>query len=313
MGEIDGAFRAWGFQKGGTGSISEAIAGAARRLGAEIRTEATVARVIVKNGRATGVALENGDELSAKVVVSGLDPKRTFLKLVDERELPNDFLAGIRRFKARGSSGKVNLALSELPRFTCMEPENVARWGGVPIPPERYLRGAVSISPNLEYVERAYDDAKYGEFSQHPYMDIVIPSMIDPGMAPPGKHVMSIFVQYAPYQINGGWNDAKREAFGDAVVNTISEYAPNIKQAIIGRQVITPLDIEQITGLTEGNIFQGELALDQLFFLRPAPGWAEYRTPIDGFYQCGSGTHPGGGIMGASGRLAALTMLREWP
>jgi phytoene dehydrogenase-like protein len=313
MGEIDGAFRAWGFQKGGTGGISEAIASAARRLGADIRTNATVSRVNVKNGRATGVVLNNGDEVEGSIVISGLDPKRTFLKLVDSRDLPSDFVTDIQRFKARGSSGKVNLALSELPRFTCMEPSNIQRQGGVPIPAMRYLRGAVSISPSLEYVERAFDDAKYGEFSRHPYMDIVIPSMIDPGMAPPGKHVMSIFVQYAPYAITGGWDDAKREAFGDAVVNTLSAYAPNIKQAIIGRQVITPLDIERITGLTEGNIFQGELALDQLFFLRPAPGWAQYRTPIDRFYQCGSGTHPGGGIMGASGRLAALTILKEWP
>jgi phytoene dehydrogenase-like protein len=163
----------------------------------------------------------------------------------------------------------------------------------------------------MEYLERAYDDAKYGEFSRNPYMDIVIPSMIDPGMAPPGKHVMSIFVQYAPYQLNGGWTDAKREAFGDAVVDTLARYAPNIKSRILHRQVLTPADIERITGLSEGNIFQGELALHQLFFLRPASAWAKYRTPIAGYWQCGAGTHPGGGIMGASGRLAALEMLKE--
>jgi phytoene dehydrogenase-like protein len=193
----------------------------------------------------------------------------------------------------------VNLALSELPDFTCMP-------GNGP-----HLRGAMSISPGMDYVERAYDDAKYGEFSRQPYMDIVIPSLIDPGMAPPGKHVMSIFVQYAPWNINGGWDDRKREAFGDAVVNTLAQFAPNIKRAIIHRQVITPADIEKVTGLSEGNIFGGELALHQLFFFRPAPEWARYRTPVRGFYQCGAGTHPGGGIMGASGRLAALEILKD--
>jgi phytoene dehydrogenase-like protein len=313
MGEIDGAFRAWGFQKGGTGGVSEAIAGAARSLGAEILLQAPVSNVIVRNGRAVGVALESGDEYHADVVLSGLDPKRTFLKLVEEHALPGDFVSSIRRFKTRGSSGKVNLALSELPRLTCMEPGNIARWGGVAVPAERYLRGAISVSPSLAYVETAFDDAKHGAFSRRPYMDVVIPSMIDPTMAPPGQHVMSIFCQYAPYHIDGGWDDAKREAFGDAVVDALAAFAPNIKQAIIARQVLTPADIERITGLTEGNIFQGELALDQLFFLRPAAGYARYRSPIDRLYQCGSGTHPGGGIMGASGRLAALTVLRDWP
>jgi len=247
-----------------------------------------------------GVALANGDEILAPVVVSSLDPRRTFLDLVERRDLPDDVVAGVERYKFRGSSGKVNLALSGLPRFTCLE-----RTGDEALQ-IRAARGAFSISPSMDYLERAYDDAKYGEFSRHPYMDIVIPSMIDPGMAPPGKHVMSVFVQYAPYQLNGGWTDAKREAFGDAVVDTIAHYAPNIKSLIVGRQVLTPADIERITGLSEGNIFQGELALHQLFFLRPTAHWAKYRTPIDGYWQCGAGTHPGGGIMGASGRLAAV-------
>jgi len=294
MGEIDGAFRAWGFQKGGTGAISNAIASAARAAGAEIRTGVSVERVMVKEGRVTGVALQNGDELVAPVVVSGLDPRRTFLQLIEEKELPSEVVEGVKRYKFRGSSGKVNLALDGLPEFTCMPGAGPA------------MRGAFSISPSVDYLERAYDDAKYGDFSRNPYMDIVIPSMIDPGMAPPGKHVMSIFVQYAPYALNGGWTDAKREAFGDAVINTLARYAPNIKSLILHRQVLTPLDIERITGLTEGNIFQGELTLSQLFFLRPVPAWAKYRTPIAGFWQCGAGTHPGGGIMGASGRLAAL-------
>jgi phytoene dehydrogenase-like protein len=305
MGEIDGAFRAWGFQKGGTGAISESIARAAKSFGAEVRTDAAVARVLVQGGRTTGVALANGDELSAPIVVSGLDPRRTFIDLVESKQLPDDLVSSIANFRFRGSSGKVNLALDALPDFTFLKDT-----GGYRSPLlANALRGAISISPSVAYLERAYDDAKYGEFSRNPYMDIVIPSMIDPGMAPPGKHVMSIFVQYAPYNLNGGWTDEKREAFGDAVIDTLERYAPNIRSVIRHRQVLTPADIERITGLSEGNIFQGELALHQLFFLRPAPAWAKYRTPIKGYWQCGAGTHPGGGIMGASGRLAALEIL----
>ncbi|HUF50391.1 MAG TPA: NAD(P)/FAD-dependent oxidoreductase [Longimicrobiales bacterium] len=298
MGEIDGAFRAWGFQKGGTGAISNAIAGAARAFGAEIRTNAAVERVLTRDGRAYGVALESGEEINAPVVVSGLDPRRTFMQLVDASQLPAELVDAVRRFRFRGSSGKVNLALAGLPDFTCLP-------GRGP-----HLRGAISISPSIDYLERAYDDAKYGEFSRQPYMDIVIPSMIDPSMAPPGQHVMSIFVQYAPYHVNGGWDDAKREAFGDTVIDTLARYAPNLPSLILHRQVLTPFDIEQITGLTEGNIFQGELALQQLFFMRPAAEYAKYRTPLRGYWQCGAGTHPGGGIMGASGRLAALEILK---
>lgn len=299
MGEIDGNFRAWGFQRGGMGALSEAIAGAAKHFGAEIRTEVPVSQVIVKDGKATGVALENGDEILAPVVASSLDPKRTFLKLIEASHLDSTFLHQIRNYKIRGSSGKVNLALGELPNFTCMP-------GDGP-----HLRGAISISPNIEYLERAFDDAKYGNFSREPYMDIIIPSLIDPSMAPPGKHVMSIFVQYAPYQLSSGTWEEKREAFGDAVVNTLSRYAPNLKNAILHRQVLSSWDIEQKFGLTEGNIFQGELSLDQLFFLRPVAGWAQYRTPIKNFYLCGSGAHPGGGVMGAPGRLAAFEILKD--
>jgi phytoene dehydrogenase-like protein len=301
MGEIDGAFRAWGFQKGGTGGISEAIASSARSFGAEIRLSSTVTHVKVRDGRATGVALANGDEIQANVVVSALDPRRTFLDLVDRNDLPPELVEGIERYRFRGSSGKVNLALSGLPEFTCLSGDKEKAL--------RALRGAISISPSMEYVERAYDDAKYGNFSRNPYMDVVIPSLIDPGMAPPGQHVMSIFVQYAPYNVTGGWTDATREAFGDAVINTLSRYAPNLKSLILHRQVLTPADIERITGLSQGNIFAGELALSQLFFLRPFAGIARYRTPIRGYWQAGAGTHPGGGIMGASGRLAALEIL----
>jgi phytoene dehydrogenase-like protein len=299
MGEIDGAFRAWGFAKGGTGAISESIASAARALGAEIRLNASVARILTRGSTVTGVALENGDELLAPRVVTSLDPKRTFLTLLDPATLPAPFVEDIRRYKIRGSSGKVNVALNALPNFSCMPG------------PGRHHRGAISISPSLAYVETAYDDAKYGSFSREPYMDIIFPSAIDPHMAPPGRHVMSVFVQYAPSTITGGWDDAKREAFGEAVIRVIERFAPDIRRCIIEKQVLTPADIEAITGLTEGNIFQGELALHQLFFLRPAAGFAKFRTPLRGLYQCGSATHPGGGIMGAGGRLAALELLKD--
>jgi len=299
MGELDGVFRAWGFAKGGTGSVSEAIAGAARRFGAEIRTRAAVERVTVENGRATGVVLAGGEEISGRMVASSLDPRRTFLDLVEEKWLPSTLIEDVGRFRFQGSSAKVNLALDGLPSFR-------ARPGAGP-----HLQGAISISPSLDYLERAYDDAKYGRFSRRPYMDIVIPSLIDPEMAPPGKHVMSIFVQYAPYHLAEGTWDEKRDALGNAVVGTLAEFAPGIEDLIVHRQVLTPLDIERITGLSEGNIFQGELSLEQLFFLRPAARWSRYRTPVQGYYQCGSGTHPGGGIMGASGRLGALTMLAD--
>lgn len=299
MGELDGAFTAWGFQKGGTGAVSQAIASAARSFGAEIRCNARVGQVIVKNGQAAGVALDSGEEIYSPVVVSGCDPNVTFLKLLGEEYLPGDLAQAIRNFKFRGSSGKVNLALDGLPSFTAM-------------PDPSLLQGMMEICPSMDYVERAYDDAKYGDFSRRPYLDVTIPTAVDPTMAPPGKHVMSIFVQYAPYQLAEGTWVEKREAFGDAVVNTLAEFAPNIKDLILYRQVLSPWDMEQMIGLTEGNIFHGELTLDQLFFLRPAPGWANYRTPVRGYYQCGSGTHPGGGITAGPGRLAALEILKDW-
>jgi phytoene dehydrogenase-like protein len=300
MGEIDGAFRAWGLPKGGTGAISMAIAAAAQEAGVEVRTGVAIERIRVKEGRATGVVLVGGDEVEATIVASSVDPHRTFIKMIEPGVLEDDFLEDIRHYKFRGSSGKVNLALDALPSFTCLPG------------PGPHLRGAVSISPSLEYMERAYDDAKYGRFSRHPYMDIVIPSLTDPGVAPPGKHVMSCFVQYAPHALAEGTWDDQREAFGDAVVDTIAEYAPNLKDIILHRQVVTPLDLDREWGLTEGNIFQGELSLEQLFFLRPVPGWARYRTPVRNLYMCGSATHPGGGVMGAPGRLAALEILRDW-
>jgi phytoene dehydrogenase-like protein len=299
MGEIDGAFRSWGFARGGTGAISNAIADAARESGVEIRTRAGVARIEVKDGHATGVVLDNGDEIVADVVLSSVDPNQTFLRFIDDRELPGDFVDEVRRYKFRGSSGKVNLALSTLPNFTCLP-------GDGP-----HLRGALSISPSVDYMERAYDQAKYGEFSRRPYIDMVIPSLTDPSVAPPGKHVLSCFVQYAPYRLASGTWDEQREAFGDAVIDTIAGYAPNIRDIILHRQIVTPLDLEREWGLTEGNIFQGELTPDQLFFARPVPGWAQYTTPIRHLWMCGSATHPGGGVMGAPGRNAALRILNS--
>jgi phytoene dehydrogenase-like protein len=246
----------------------------------------------------TGLCFSSSGDL-AGTVASSLDPRLTFAKLLDPARLPEAFVRDVRRFRYRGSSAKVNLALEALPEFTAM-PQ-----------PGAHLRGAISISPSLEYMDRAYDDAKAGRFSRQPYLDIVIPSLSDDTVAPPGKHVMSCFVQYAPYHLKeGNWDD-QRDAFGDTVINTIAEYAPNIKDIILHRQVLTPLDIEREFGLTEGNIFQGELTLEQLFFLRPAPGWAQYRTPVKNLYMCGSATHPGGGIMGAPGRNAAMRILKE--
>jgi phytoene dehydrogenase-like protein len=299
MGEIDGAFRSWGFARGGTGAISAAIAAAAKAAGAEIRTRSSVARITTSRGEATGVVLANGDELEASLVLSSVDPNLTFLKFLDRGELPGDFVEEVRRYKFRGSSGKVNFALDTLPDFRALP-------GRGP-----HLRGAISISPAVDYMERAYDQAKYGEFSRRPYIDMVIPTLTDPSIAPPGKHILSCFVQYAPFDLAHGTWDDQREAFGDVVVDTLAEHAPNIRDIILHRQVVTPLDLEREWGLTEGNIFQGELTLEQLFFLRPVPGWAQYATPIRNLWMCGSAAHPGGGIMGAPGRNAVRRILGE--
>jgi phytoene dehydrogenase-like protein len=300
MGEIDGAFRSWGFSRGGTGAISNAIGSAARELGVEIRTQAAVSKILVKDNRASGVVLKSGEEIRCNVISSSVDPHLTFEVFMEPKELPSDFLESVRRYKFRGSSGKVNIALNALPNFKALPGAGA------------HLRGAISISPKMEYMERAYDDAKYGHYSRRPYIDMVIPSLTDPSVAPPGKHVLSCFVQYAPYKLAQGTWDDHREAFGNNVIDTIAEHAPNIKDIIIDKQVLTPLDLEREFGLTQGNIFQGELSLEQLFFLRPVPGWAYYRTPVDNLYMCGSATHPGGGIMGANGRIASQVILKEW-
>ncbi len=301
MGEIDGAYRAWGFVKGGMGRISLALAGAARAHGAEILTGAPVARLRLRAGPVDGVVLGNGDEIEARAVLSAVDPQRTFMQLLGAEHLEPEFAAAIRRFKLRGSSGKVNLALDRLPEFAC-------RPGDGP-----HLYGDISIAPDIAYLERAYDQAKYGEFSRRPFLNIVIPSLVDPTVAPAGKHVMSIFVQYAPYHLKEGaahWPE-QREAFGDAVIDTLAAYCPDLPGAILHRHVLTPWDLEQEYGLTEGNIFHGELGLEQMLFLRPAAGWSRYRTPLRGLWLCASGAHPGGGVMGAPGELAAKMLLRS--
>jgi phytoene dehydrogenase-like protein len=302
MGEIDGAFRSWGFSKGGTGGVSNAIAACARHHGATLRTRSAVERVLIEGGRAAGVVLQGGEEIRARSVVSNCDPRATFFGLVGERELPPDFVRDLSRYKYRGSSGKVNLALDRLPVFACR--------GGSD---QTHLRGDIAIAPGIDYLERAYDEAKAGDFSQRPYINVVIPSLVDPSVAPPGQHVMSCFVQYAPYEIKEGpsaW-PTRREAFGDAVLDTLEEYVPGLRRSILHRQVLSPWDLEQEFGLAEGNIFHGELCLEQLAFLRPAAGFARYATPLRDLWLCGSGTHPGGGIMGTPGALCAKTMLAQ--
>jgi phytoene dehydrogenase-like protein len=301
MGEIDGVLRAWGIPRGGTGAVSEAIAGAARSLGVEIRTEAAVEKILTRGDEVVGAVTSSGEEVTGRVTLSSLDPQQTFVRLVPPGLLDASFVEEVERYRYRGSSGKVNLALDGLPEFTCLP-------GG-----DEHLRGAISFSPGVDYMELAYDDAKSGRFSRRPYIDMIIPTLVDRSMAPPGKHVMSCFVQYAPYQLADGddWDAGRREAFGETVVDTIAERAPNIRDLILHAQVLTPKDIEDKFGLSEGNIFQGELSLEQLFFNRPVPGWSRYRTPLRNLWMCGSATHPGGGIMGASGRLAALQVVRS--
>ena len=301
MGELDGVFRSWGFSKGGTGGVSNAIARAAESFGAEIQVSTPVTNIIHKNERALGVALENGDEYFAQHVISNADPRVTMLGLIGADHLPDGYADGIRRYKFRGSSGKVNLAIDRLPQFAC-RPDGIM-----------HLKGDITIAPSLDYLEQAYDEAKYGAFSRRPFIDMVIPTLTDPTLAPPGKHIMSCFVQYAPYHLKEGADDwpNQREAFGDAVVDTIEEYAPGFKDSILHRQVLSPWDIEKKIGLSEGNIFQGELSLEQLLFQRPVAGYANYKTPIRNLWMCGSGTHPGGGIIGSGGELSAKSILGQ--
>ena len=299
IGESDGSFGTWAFHKGGNGGFTQVLARAAQAYGAEIRLNADVEAVLTRNGRAQGVALSDGTELSADVVVSALDPRRTFTELVEPRELPTDLVENVRRMRFQGTSAKVNFALDGLPTYPMLA-ERADHYGGF-----------INVGPSIEYLERAFDDAKYGWYSRRPFIDGAIQSVVDPDMAPPGQHVMSCFVQYAPYHLKGSDWDAERERFGDTVQATLESFFPGFGDLVLHREVVTPLDIERVVGLSEGNIFAGEFLAPQMYFFRPAPGWSRYRTPIEGYYQCGSGTHPGGCVMGAPGRLASEQILRD--
>ena len=293
LGEIDGVFGKWGFHKGGNGGFTQVLAKAAEALGAEIRLNSGVSSVITKNGRATGVVLENGDEIYANTIISALDPRRTFLQLVEPRELPNELIDDIQRYKFQGVSSKVNFALDGIPEYPALSGRS------------DIYRGFINIGPSIDYIERAFDSAKYGEFSQIPYIDGCFQSMMDPDMTPPGKHILSCFVQYTPYKLkNSDW-DTERDNLGDRVQQTLASHFPNFNDLVLHREVVTPLDIERVVGLSEGNIFAGEFLAPQMYFFRPAPGWNQYRTPIANYYQCGSGTHPGGCILGSPGKLAS--------
>lgn len=300
MGGVGGHRGLWGFVRGGMGKVAEAMAASAQAAGAEIRTGVDVAKILVRNGRAAGVVLANGDEIAASVVASNCDPKRTFLQLMDPTGLPPDFLTSIRQFRSEGTSCKINLALNGLPEFKA--------YPGSPGP---HHGATMHICPDMDYVERAWDDAKYGRPSKSPLLEMTIPTMYDPSLAPKGKHIMGIFLQYAPYTLREGNWDELREPFGDRVLDIIEEYCPNIKSIVEHRQVLTPLDLERRFGITGGNIFHGEMSVDQMFVMRPVAGSARYAMPVPGLYLCGSGAHPGGGVMGAPGYNAAKAILKH--
>jgi phytoene dehydrogenase-like protein len=300
MGEVDGNVGSWGFARGGMGSVSKAIAGAFQAAGGELRTEAGVEKIVVRNGKAQGVALENGEELNGRLVVSAMDVKRTFLDCLDRSDVPDAFYRRVENFKIRGSSGKLNIALDGLPTFPAL-PEGSS-----------LMHSDMHFIDSMERMERAYDDWKDGTWSQDPYIDMLIPTLNDPTMAPPGKHFMSVFVQYCPHQIDGRrWTTEEKDAFRETVLNQIGNYSPDFRDLILHVEVRTPQDIEDEIGITEGNIFHGELTMDQLLFNRPVPGYAQYRTPVESLYMCGSSTHPGGGVMAAPGANAAREILAD--
>lgn len=299
FGEHDSAYGSWAFHKGGNGGFTQVLARAAEAYGAEIRLDSTVDHVITKEGRARGVVLDDGTEFKGDTVVSALDPRRTFMELVDPRELPTDLVEDVVRMRFEGTSAKVNFALDTNPTFPGLEGRT------------DHLRGFINIAPSLDYLERAFDEAKYGWYSSRPYIDACVQTNIDPEMAPPGKAVMSNFIQYAPYHLRTSDWDAERENLGDVVQARLEEVFPGFGDLVLHREVVTPLDIERTVGLTEGSIFAGEFLAPQMFFFRPAPGWNQYRTPIEGYYQCGSGTHPGGCVMGAPGRFASQQILGD--
>ena len=298
MGEVDGNMGAWGYARGGMGAVAESIAGAFQAYGGELRRDAGVEQILVKSGKVKGVALTNGEEIDARIVVSGMDVKRTFLKCMDKNDLPAEFYHRVKNFKIRGSSGKLNIALDGMPSFPALPK-------GSPL-----LHGDMHFIDSMERMERAYDDWKEGTWSRDPYVDMVIPTVSDPTMAPPGKHFMSCFVQYCPPKINGReWKPEEREAFGQTVIDQIAEHSPDFKDLILHVEIRTPKELEDEAGLTEGNIFHGELTMDQLMFNRPVPGYAQYRAPVAGLYMCGSSTHPGGGVIAAPGANAAREIL----
>lgn len=319
LGAADGGFKATRLVRGGTGQLAAALASAARQYGAELRTGAEVSRILLAENpdtgetQAVGVVLADGEEVLAKAIISNADPRRTLFGLVGAPNLEPHMARRVRNIRYRGCVAKVNLALSGLPEFISLPQGDAAENNA-------YLGGHIVISPNLEYLERAYDDAKYGRFSARPYLDVVIPSVLDPALAPAGQHVMSITMQYAPYKLQGsrgageqgsGWDERQKQALADKIIDTLAVYAPNLKNLIRHCQVITPLDWEQEYGLTEGSIFHGEMALDQLLFMRPVPGYGQYRTPVGRLYLCGAGTHPGGGVTGAPGYNAAREILSD--
>ncbi len=281
------------FAAGGMGALTQAMASSAKAAGVEIRTSAEVIEIRVKDGVATGVLLSTGEEIEAKAVISNADPKRTLLKLTDPVHLSPDFVQKLQHYRGNGTVAKVNLALSALPNFTALKNADSAA-----------LKGRIQIGPEIDYLERAFDESKYGNFSRAPYLEVAIPSLTDPTLAPDGKHVMSIYMQYAPYKLKGDW-ESQRKALGQTVVQTLAQYAPNLPELILTHQIITPQDLEDVYGLTGGQIFHGDLALDQFFTMRPLLDWARYKTPIENLYLCGSGTHPGAGLTGGSGANAA--------
>ncbi len=301
MGETNGKKGVWSYTRGGMGGLTQALAKAARDLGVEIRTEAEVARILVSSGKATGVALASGDQFEAKVIASNLDPHLTFQKLLDPKVLPAEFNDAVARINYDSASLKINVALSEVPNFTCCP-------GGAG--PQH--RGTIHVCPDQDYIERGFDEAKYGRPSRDPILECTLPSVVDPTVAPPGKHLMSMFIQYAPYKLKEGNWEQEKEKFADRCFDILNEYAPNFKQSVIARQVLSPVDLEKVFGLTGGNIFQGSMLLNQLFLFRPVVGFADYRTPIKGLYLCGSAAHPGGGVLGAAGWNAARVILGKW-
>src|SRR2546422_1228181 len=306
MGQAAGKRGLWGFVRGGMGQIADALADSARRFGAEIRTDADVAQVLLRDGRACGVVLASGEEIRARVVASNADPKRTFLKMVPANALPAEFVRDVHGIRMDGVAMKINLATDGLPQFRA--PPGTDRTGD--IGPEH--RATIHIGPSIEYIDQAWQDAMEGRPSAHPFAELTIPTVYDPSLAPPGKQIISAFVQYTPYRLSDGSWDTQKESYADRVLDTIAQYAPNIRDIVVHRQVLTPVDLEREFSLTGGDIFHGEIEPDRLFFLRPVPRWARYRTPVAGLYLCGAGGHPGGGVMGAPGHNAAREILRDW-